>query len=67
MNHARRILVRAVLITTVSAVTTAATLAHDIMKVSPETHKVMLDNEHVRVLDVHIEPGERVAVHWHLP
>ena len=39
--------------------------AQDVVKVSPETHKVLLENEHVRVLDVHARPGEKVGMHSH--
>jgi quercetin dioxygenase-like cupin family protein len=31
----------------------------------PETHKVVLDNDQVRVLDVRIQPGQKVAMHSH--
>ena len=40
-------------------------LAQDVVKVSPETHAVLLDNADVRVLDVRIKPGEKVAMHSH--
>ncbi len=30
-----------------------------------ETHKVLLDNDQVRVLDVRIQPGQKVAMHSH--
>jgi quercetin dioxygenase-like cupin family protein len=39
--------------------------AQDVLKVSPETHRVILENAQVRVLDVHIRPGEKVAMHSH--
>jgi len=54
----------AILFTTVLFVVAPIT-AQDVVKVSPETHKVLLDNEHVRVLDVHAKPGEKVAMHSH--
>jgi len=38
--------------------------AQDVVKVS-ETHKVLLENEHVRVLDFHVKPGEKVGIHSH--
>ena len=41
--------------------------AQDVVKVSPETHAVILDNAHVRVLSVRIKPGEEVAMHSHPP
>jgi len=37
----------------------------DVVKVSPETHSVILENAQVRVLDVHVKPGEKVAMHSH--
>src|SRR6478672_613616 len=37
----------------------------DVVKISPETHKVLLENERARVLDVHAKPGEKVAMHSH--
>jgi quercetin dioxygenase-like cupin family protein len=42
-------------------------LAQDVTKVAggPETHKVILDNDQVRVLDVRIPPGQTVAMHSH--
>ena len=42
-------------------------LSQDVTAVEggPETHKVVLDNAQVRVLDVHIQPGQKVAMHSH--
>jgi quercetin dioxygenase-like cupin family protein len=37
----------------------------DVVKASPETHSVLLENAQVRVLDVHVKPGETVAMHSH--
>jgi quercetin dioxygenase-like cupin family protein len=51
--------------TVLSLVSSASGRAQDVVKVSPETHKVILENEHVRVLDVHAKPGEKVAMHSH--
>jgi quercetin dioxygenase-like cupin family protein len=46
---------------------TGTALAQDVMTVAggPETHKVVLDNDKVRVLDVRLQPGEKVAMHSH--
>jgi len=52
-----------VLFTTVLSVG-ALVLAQDVVKVS-ETHKVLLENEHVRVLDFRVKPGEKVGMHSH--
>ena len=48
---------------------TSAILAQDILKVAggPETHKVVLDNDQVRMLDAHVPPGQKVAMHSHPP
>ena len=44
-----------------------AAVSQDVAKVEggPETHRVVLDNVEVRVLDVHIQPGQKVAMHSH--
>lgn len=62
MTHWRRIFV-GILFTTVLSVVALAP-AQDVVKVS-ETHKVLLENEHVRVLDFHFKPGEKVGTHSH--
>ena len=38
---------------------------HDAMKAATEHHKLLLENETVRVLETRIRPGERTAVHSH--
>ena len=45
----------------------ATAFAQDVTSVAggPETHKVVLDNDKVRVLDVHIAPGQKVGMHSH--
>jgi quercetin dioxygenase-like cupin family protein len=42
-------------------------LAQDVTKVAggTETHKVILDNDQFRVLDVRIPPGQKIAMHSH--
>lgn len=37
----------------------------DAVAASPEHHTVLLENEHVRVLETAIRPGERTALHTH--
>ena len=39
--------------------------AHDAMTAAVKHHKVLLENESVRVLETRIRPGERTAVHTH--
>jgi len=57
---------RVLLLTCVLLFAVATALAQDVTKVAGgETHKVILDNEHVRVLDVHLPPGQKVGMHSH--
>jgi quercetin dioxygenase-like cupin family protein len=58
---------RVLLLTCLLFVACAAALAQDVVTVpgGAETHKVLLDNEHVRVLDVHVPPGQKIAMHSH--
>jgi mannose-6-phosphate isomerase-like protein (cupin superfamily) len=37
----------------------------DAMAAAPEHHKILLENEQVRVLDTCLAPGERTPVHSH--
>ncbi len=58
---------RIILLTCVLCLAVSTVLAQDVTKVAggPETHKVILDNDQVRVLDVRIPPGQKVAMHSH--
>lgn len=42
-----------------------AGLAEDAVKTAPATHKVLLENEHVRVLDIHVPAGGHALTHTH--
>jgi len=57
------------LLTGLVCLATSAVLAQDVMKVAggPETHKVLLDNDQLRMLDFRIQPGQKVAMHSHPP
>lgn len=37
----------------------------DAVLAAPEHHRVLLENEHVRVLETRIRPGETTALHTH--
>ena len=43
----------------------AIAAAQDVVRVSPETHRVLLENDRVRVLAVQAKPGEKVTMHSH--
>lgn len=40
-------------------------MALDAAKIASNTHKVVFENDEVRVLEVHIEPGEKEPLHTH--
>lgn len=65
MKRSHRRLAGVALIAALPLVATGTTRAEDVVKVSPETHKVLLENEHVRALDFHVKPGEKVGMHSH--
>jgi beta-alanine degradation protein BauB len=54
-------------LTCVLCLAVSTVLAQDVMTVAGgmETHKVLLDNDQVRVLDVRIPPGKKIAMHSH--
>jgi quercetin dioxygenase-like cupin family protein len=43
----------------------AAAAAQDVVQVSPATNKVLVDNEHVRVIQSTFKPGAKEGVHTH--
>ncbi len=47
----------------------SAVLAQDVLTVAggAETHKVVLDNDQVRMLDARIPPGQKIGMHSHPP
>lgn len=49
----------------VLALNVAAVPNLDAVAAAPGNHKVLLENEHVRVLQVEVRPGETEAVHEH--
>jgi len=65
MKNSRRMLVGMLLTTLLLLIAAGTALAQDAVKVSPETHKVLLENDQVRVLDARMKPGEKVAMHSH--
>jgi len=63
MTRWKRFLVGTLITIVLSVVATVR--PQDVVKVSPETHTVLLENERVRVLDVYAKPGEKVGMHSH--
>lgn len=56
---------RSMLVLAVFLSLSAPALAQDPTKVSQETHKVILENDRVRVLEVRVKAGEKVPTHSH--
>jgi len=49
----------------VSVVVSEKVLAQDAAEVAPDSYKVLLDNDRVRVLEYQIKPGKKDAMHSH--
>lgn len=56
----KTLLVVFALVLTVSAVS-----AQDVLKVAPNNCKVLLENDRVRVVEIRIKPGEKLAMQSH--
>jgi quercetin dioxygenase-like cupin family protein len=65
MNDSPRVIVSVLLSIVLTVVGAVRAAAQDVVKVSPETHSVLFENDQVRVLDVHVKPGETVGMHSH--
>ena len=65
MKASHRMRVGVLLTTVLTVVGAAGASGQDVVKVSPDTHRVLLENNQVRVLDVQLTPGEQVAMHSH--
>lgn len=65
MKNSRRMLMGVLFTTLLLFVAAGTTLAQDVVKVSPETHRVLLENAQVRAMDVRVKPREKVAMHSH--
>jgi quercetin dioxygenase-like cupin family protein len=63
MKHASRILV--VLLAAPLLMLAPAASAQDSVAVAPQFHKVLLENDKVRVLEVTLKPGDKIPMHAH--
>lgn len=55
----------AVLVTAALFMSAPAATAQDSMVVAPQFHKVLLENDKVRVLEVTLKPGDKIPMHSH--
>jgi len=53
------------LVSAVACLAASAAMAQDPVKVDPQHHTVVFENEQVRVLRVHYGPNEKSAMHSH--
>ena len=67
MKDLRRMLQGILFATVALSFVIETSLAQDVTTVAggKETHKVLIDNADVRVLDVRLPPGQKVALHSH--
>lgn len=65
MKLSRAIFGALLLITSAVYAATRPALPQDVVKVAGDSHQVIFENEHVRVLAVHIKPGQVAPMHSH--
>jgi beta-alanine degradation protein BauB len=65
VKNPRRMFLGALFATVALFFVAGTALAQDPVKVSPDTHKVLLENDRVRVLDIREKPGQKAAMHSH--
>ena len=65
MKHSRRVMVAILAVACVATIGMGVSRAQDPVKVAPGIYKVILENDHVRVLEVTLKPGEKVPMHSH--
>lgn len=63
LTHLTMGVLLAALVLGIAAAKTA--MAQDQVQVAPKSTKVLLENDHVRVLEVRQKPGEKMAMHSH--
>ncbi len=67
MKNVLSIVTAVLMVAMVLAFGAKTVLAQDPVKVAPNNYKVLLENDRVRVLEAHLKPGEKVAMHSHPP
>ena len=65
MRLSRPIFVAAVLATSALYAATRPVPSQDVTKVAGDSHRVIFENEHVRVLAVNLKPGQVAPMHSH--
>lgn len=65
MRNSRRMILGILSIALVACLSAASPHPQDAVKVAPNNFKVLLDNDHVRVLEFHGKAGYKVGMHSH--
>lgn len=65
MKNSRGIILAVVCLTAALCLSAAAPSPQDALKAAPNHFKVLLENDHVRVLDFHGKAGDKIAMHSH--
>src|SRR5713226_3181761 len=65
MKNSRRVGMVVLFAALVLVFAAATARAQDPVKVAPDHYKVLLENDHARVLDAHLKPGEKSPMHSH--
>jgi quercetin dioxygenase-like cupin family protein len=64
--NASRLVIGAVALVAVSRLAVpGAVCAQDLAKVAPNSAKVLLDNDRVRVIEINVKAGEKIPMHSH--
>jgi len=64
-NDSARVTVKVPLLALALILVAGTSSAQDPVKVPPNNFKVLLENEHVRVLDFHSKSGDKIPMHSH--
>ncbi len=64
-NDSARVTVKVPLLALALILVAGTSWAQDPVKVAPNNFKVLLENEHVRVLDFHSKSGDKIPMHSH--
>ena len=65
MRFSRAIFVAALLLASAVYAATRPAPSQDVAKVAGDSHQVIFENDHVRVLAVHFKPGQVAPMHSH--
>jgi len=58
-------IIMGVLLIVLAAFVVKTAISQDVLKMAPEQFKVLLENEHVRVLEFRMKPGDKQEMHTH--